>query len=204
MMCGLSAGRKGGSGACCAPVVQSIQIILQQGGPILWALMVLAVMIYTLLFSVWRQLVATRKMVENHAWEKPRSLDSNLPWQAKPPSRRRAERDYATFELDHLAWINRRIPFLTVLISAAPLLGLLGTVAGMLMTFSGMAGAAGGAPIDTISIGISKALLTTQAGLVIAVPAAFFLALIKRRADLAHLELQRQLHTRLASSPATP
>lgn len=166
--------------------------------------MLLAAMIYTLLFSVWRELVATRRLVEHHAWEKVRSLDSHLPWQVKPPSRRRAERDYATFELDNLAWINRRIPFLTVLISAAPLLGLLGTVAGMLITFGGMAGAAGGAPIDTISTGISKALLTTQAGLVIAVPAAFFLALIKRRADLAHLELQRQLHTRLANSPAAP
>lgn len=166
--------------------------------------MLLAVMIYTLLFSVWRQLVETRQMVENHAWEKPRSLDSNLPWQLKPSSRRRAERDYATFELDHLAWIDRRIPFLTILISAAPLLGLLGTVAGMLITFGGMAGATGGSPIDTISTGISKALLTTQAGLVIAVPAAFFLALIKRRADTTHLELQRQLHTRLANQPVTP
>ncbi|MFU8894222.1 MAG: MotA/TolQ/ExbB proton channel family protein [Luteolibacter sp.] len=185
-------------------MLQAIQTVLHQGGPTLWALMVLALMIYTLLFRVWRELVETRRLVANHAWEKPRALNTNLPWQAKPPPRRRAERDYATFELDNLAWINRRIPFLTVLISAAPLLGLLGTVAGMLITFSGMAGEAGGAPIDTISTGISKALLTTQAGLVIAVPAAFFLALIKRRADLAHLELQRQLHTRLANSSTTP
>jgi len=185
-------------------VLPAIQTILNQGGPTLWALLLLAVMIYTLLFSVWRQLLETRRMVENHAWEKPRALDSRLPWQAKPPSRRRAEREYAAFELDHLAWIDRRIPFLTVLISAAPLLGLLGTVAGMLITFGGMAGASGGSPIDTISTGISKALLTTQAGLVIAVPAAFFLALIKRRADTTHLELQRQLHFRLANQPVAP
>lgn len=180
----------------------AIQTILDEGGPTLWALMALAVMIYTLLFSVWRQLVATRRLVANHAWEKPRAVDTNLPWQAKPPPRRRAEREYAAFELDNLAWIHRRIPFLTVLISAAPLLGLLGTVAGMLITFQGMAGASEGAPIDTISTGISKALLTTQAGLVIAVPAAFFLALVKRRAAVTHLELQRQLHTRLARQPA--
>jgi biopolymer transport protein ExbB/TolQ len=166
--------------------------------------MVLAVMIYTLLFSVWRHLVATRKLVANHAWEKPRIVDSSLPWQNKPPPRRRAEREHAAFELDNLAWIQRRIPFLTVLISAAPLLGLLGTVAGMLMTFQGMADAGSGAPIDTISTGISKALVTTQAGLVIAVPAAFLLALVKRRADVIHLELQGQLHTRLARQPATP
>ena len=181
----------------------AILTIFNEGGPILWALMLLAVMIYTLLFSVWRQLADTRRMVENHTWEKHHAIGSRLPWQAQAPDRRLAEREYATFELDNLAWIQRRIPFLTVLISAAPLLGLLGTVAGMLITFQGMAGASGAAPIDTISTGISKALLTTQAGLVIAVPGAFFLALIKRRADVTHLELQRQLHTRLASQPAS-
>ena len=179
----------------------AILSILHEGGPILWALMLLAVMIYTLLFSVWRQLGATQRMVDNHAWEKPSAIGTDLPWQAHAPNRRLAEREYATFELDNLAWIQRRIPFLTVLISAAPLLGLLGTVAGMLITFQGMAGASIGAPIDTISTGISKALLTTQAGLVIAAPAAFALALIKRRADVTHLELQRQLHTRLANQP---
>ena len=185
-----------------APVRHAILTILNEGGPILWALMLLAVMIYTLLLNVWHQLTETHRMVENHTWEKSQSVGSSLPWLGRPPDRRLAEREFAAFELDNLAWIQRRIPFLTVLISAAPLLGLLGTVAGMLITFQGMAGASGAAPIDTISTGISKALLTTQAGLVIAVPAAFCLALIKRRADVTNLELQRQLHTRLASQPA--
>ena len=182
-------------------VRNAIFTIFHEGGPILWALMLLAVMIYTLLFSVWRQLMETHRMVHNHSWEKSRSIKTRLPWQADAPDRRLAEREFATFELDHLAWIQRRIPFLTVLISAAPLLGLLGTVAGMLITFQGMAGASTAAPIDSISTGISKALLTTQVGLVIAVPAAFVLALIKRRVDVTHLELQRQLHTRLANQP---
>ena len=74
----------------------------------------------------------------------------------------------------------------------------MGTVAGMLISFDGLAGSAGGEPIDTISAGISRALVTTQAGLVIAVPAAFLLALLKRQSDSTHLELQRQLHERLA------
>jgi len=185
-------------------MIHSVSTILDQGGPTLWALMALAAMIYALLFSVWRELAITTRLVKDHKWEKHHTLNSNLPWRANPPSRRCAERDCSTFSLDHLAWIDRRIPFLTVLISAAPLLGLLGTVGGMLITFSGMAGETGTAPIDTISHGISKALLTTQAGLVIAVPAAFFLALIKRRADLVNLELQRQLHIRLANQTITP
>ena len=96
-----------------------------------------------------------------------------------------------------MAWVERRLPFLAILISSAPLLGLLGTVAGMLLTFSGMA-AGNQAPIDTISTGISKALITTQAGLVIAIPAAFLLALLKRQAETTHLAMQRKLHETLS------
>ena len=67
----------------------------------------------------------------------------------------------------------------------------------MLVTFGGMASGASSEPIDVISGGISKALVTTQAGLVIAVPAAFLFALIKREAESANLELRRQLHEEL-------
>ena len=98
-----------------------------------------------------------------------------------------------------MARVERRLPFLAVLISSAPLLGLLGTVAGMLVTFAGMA-AGNDAPIDTISSGISTALVTTEAGLVIAIPAAFILALLKRQTETTHLELQKQLHARLAEN----
>ena len=102
-----------------------------------------------------------------------------------------------------MAWVERRLPFLAILVGAAPLLGLLGTVAGMLLTFSGMA-AGNQAPIDTISTGISKALITTQAGLVIAIPAAFLLALLKRSSESTHLEMQKQLHHRLAEGQNLP
>ncbi|MEM7011335.1 MAG: MotA/TolQ/ExbB proton channel family protein [Verrucomicrobiota bacterium] len=74
-------------------------------------------------------------------------------------------------KMDH-HWIKRRIEFCFVLIGAAPLVGLLGTVDGMLKTFSGLSRSTGGgsAPIDAISGGISEALITTQTGLIIAVP----------------------------------
>ncbi|MEM7601053.1 MAG: MotA/TolQ/ExbB proton channel family protein, partial [Verrucomicrobiota bacterium] len=71
---------------------------------------------------------------------------------------------------DDQARVSRRIDFCFVLIGAAPLVGLLGTVSGMLATFSGLAISSGSAPVETISAGISRALITTQTGLVIAVP----------------------------------
>jgi biopolymer transport protein ExbB/TolQ len=167
-------------------MIHAIQQTLHEGGVTLYALLALAIAIYATLFSVWRHLAATRKPIFD--------IDA---------STAETHRAYAAYELDEMAWVERRLPFLTILISTAPLLGLLGTVAGMLVTFSGMA-AGNQAPIDTISTGISKALVTTQAGLVIAIPAAFFLALLKRQAETAHLELQRQLHQTLSRQPDLP
>ncbi len=177
----------------------AIQQTLHEGGLTLWALLLLAVAIYSILFKVWRYLAHTRNLVMNHKWSEQPAVDKTLPWQKTSPTPREIQRSYAAFELDQMAWIERRLPFLAILISSAPLLGLLGTVAGMLVTFGGMA-AGDDAPIDTISTGISTALVTTQAGLVIAVPAAFLLALLKRQTETTHLQLQQQLHTRLAEN----
>lgn len=169
--------------------------ILDEGGPTLGALLVLAVMIYALVFGIWWRGSAIRRRVGQLDWSAPSAAPG------RGSERREIERRFAAFELDEMAWVERRLPFLAVLVAAAPLLGLLGTVAGMLVSFEGLAGGTRGEPIDTISSGISKALVTTQAGLVIAVPAAFFLALLKRQAESTHLELQRLVHRALAVAP---
>ena len=107
-------------------------------------------------------------------------------------------RQFAIFELDRLAWVERRLPFIGVLAGAAPLAGLLGTVSGMLVTFAGLATSSKAQPIDRISVGISEALITTQAGLLIAIPAAFLLALLRSQTQSTHATLQQHLHHALA------
>lgn len=178
-------------------MIQAIQQTLREGGITLWVLLALAVAIYAILYKLWMMLRQTRREVAAGSWLRSHAVDKALPWEQRTPGRREIQRSYAAMELDQMARIERRLPFLTVLVSTAPLLGLMGTVAGMLITFSGMA-LGNAAPIDTVSAGISKALVTTQAGLVIAIPAAFLLGLIKRRAERTHLELQQQLHARLS------
>ena len=85
--------------------------------------------------------------------------------------------------LTRLEVVDRRLPFLYVLINAAPLTGLLGTVAGMLTTFRGLGMASSQPPIDLISQGISQALVTTQAGLIIAIPAYIAAAALRKQRD---------------------
>ena len=70
-----------------------------------------------------------------------------------------------------LPLVDRRITFLSLLVSTAPLAGLLGTVMGMLTTFKGLSTSSGGKTIDFVAGGISEALITTQTGLIIAIPA---------------------------------
>lgn len=76
--------------------------------------------------------------------------------------------------------VNQKITLVSVLITVAPLLGLFGTVIGMLTTFKGLA-VNTGETIDMVAEGIRVALITTQTGLQIAIPGYIFLSLIIRR-----------------------
>jgi biopolymer transport protein ExbB len=78
------------------------------------------------------------------------------------------------------SYLKRRLRFLTVLATSAPLIGLLGTVIGMLQTFDGLS-MQDSYKMDLVASGISQALVTTQAGLLVAIPALAFIHLLQRR-----------------------
>lgn len=83
------------------------------------------------------------------------------------------------------------------LVQIAPLLGLLGTVAGMIETFDSLAEMALFRQSGGIAGGISKALYTTQLGLAVAIPGYFLLAVLERRQHILTsdlLKLQDLLH----------
>ncbi len=67
--------------------------------------------------------------------------------------------------------VDRDLKFIQVAIAAAPLWGLLGTVTGMLTTFDGLAKGGGGEKtMNVVAGGISEALITTETGLMVALP----------------------------------
>jgi biopolymer transport protein ExbB len=80
-----------------------------------------------------------------------------------------------------LANVDQQRRFLYILIGVAPLMGLLGTVTGMLSTFRGMSAGGGTDTVDLIAGGISEALITTQTGLIIAIPAYIIAYLVMKR-----------------------
>ncbi len=93
-----------------------------------------------------------------------------------------------------MAPFERDLRVMKICVGAAPLLGLLGTVTGMLATFGALASGSGGEKtMGLVASGISEALITTETGLVVALPGLFFQYYINRKyerykAFLAHLE----------------
>ncbi len=87
--------------------------------------------------------------------------------------------------------IERRLIFLTTLVAAAPLMGLLGTVIGMLGTFAAISSGGGSETAAKVAEGISEALITTQTGLFIALPGIFLTLIIRRRKHAVEAALAR-------------
>jgi len=88
-------------------------------------------------------------------------------------------RAYAKLEM---ASMERGMFLLGVIVAGAPLIGLLGTVTGLVEVFSQMP-AGGNVDKALFSEGISLALLTTMAGLAIALPTLFFNSYLQRILD---------------------
>lgn len=82
--------------------------------------------------------------------------------------------------LDHKHQLERWLGAIAVTAAVAPLLGLLGTVSGMITTFKLMTLFGAGDP-SAVSEGISEALVTTELGLIVAIPALLAHALMSRK-----------------------
>jgi biopolymer transport protein ExbB len=78
--------------------------------------------------------------------------------------------------------LSRFLSTIAILAATAPLLGLLGTVTGMVSTFDVIA-IFGTGNAKALSGGISKALVTTQCGLLVGIPGLFMSRLLTRRAQ---------------------
>jgi biopolymer transport protein ExbB len=101
---------------------------------------------------------------------------------------------FEEFRRAELRLCDRELGIMRVCVSAAPLLGLLGTVTGMLSTFYALAvGTGGEKTMDMVASGISEALITTETGLIIAFPGLIFLHHLERSQEgysafVSHLE----------------
>jgi biopolymer transport protein ExbB len=78
------------------------------------------------------------------------------------------------------AKLDRGLAFLALSATTGPLLGLLGTVMGMIATFEAISGAGSGDP-KQLAAGISEALVCTATGMAVAIPALLLHAFLGRK-----------------------
>ncbi len=80
------------------------------------------------------------------------------------------------------SFLDEYIPLIKIFAAIAPLLGLLGTVIGMIKTFDVIA-IFGTGNAKAMASGISEALITTQTGLIIAIPGLYMSKFLERRSE---------------------
>jgi biopolymer transport protein ExbB len=171
-----------------------------------WAMIPIAIdaaVLFGLATSVWLRLRAKgHRAVPERIWrlwlEHPAHregpIGALLTVVADAPTLEASAATFAGVRATEIAPFQRDLKLTKVCVAVAPLLGLLGTVTGMLATFSALATGAGGEQtMAAVASGISEALITTETGLVVALPGLFVhyhLARQKERyaAFLAHLE----------------
>lgn len=148
---------------------------IQRAGVIGYVILALGGIALLIVAERFVMLIATRRKIEGE--RAGGSASENNPLgrlrqvvQAHPG----LDADRLTLKLDEVMAIEvprfkRLLPTLAVFATAAPLFGLLGTVAGMIETFESMALFGAGDP-KLVSAGISLALVATELGLVVAIP----------------------------------
>ena len=159
-----------------------------QGGAIGYGILALGA--FGVLMALWRLLVlgnesrVIRRQLKNMGNIRDDNSVGRIVWAA----REQENIDVETLELrlgeavmEEVPRINRHLPLLKIIAAVAPLLGLLGTVTGMIVTFQAITLFGAGDP-RLMAGGISQALITTVLGLCVAIPMLLLHNIVSGRA----------------------
>lgn len=212
-----------------------IQDFLARGGPAIWAIAALSVLTLALiLWKIWRLILmgawaGRRTEAAVRLWEDGfaqdaraalsrrrslraivahRAMQARLGGDFNNTTAREEIRRVASREL---ARARAGLRALDLIATIAPLLGLLGTVLGMITAFQTLQEAGSRADPAALAGGIWEALLTTAAGMAVAIPAGVALAWFESVADNAQRDMEdaatriltRDPHRRHASATDT-
>ena len=143
---------------------------LARGGAILWLIVADALLLYGLLGERVLSLWAPATWRHQRAGELHQLLETH----------HRVGDEAILIGLAEHPELTRHLALIRALVAVAPLLGLLGTVGGIITTFDAIIA---GVPGAGFGGGIAAALITTQLGIAVAVPALLLERLVSRRAE---------------------
>lgn len=164
--------------------------LLLKGGPVMWPLFLCAIVSVWVMFDRYRKLKTVlrdnrgliKEIQTSLKLEQYKSVEDYLKLKNGPVVRlleaALANRNSGREELEHLVEeiaieetpaLSHNLNILDTIITIAPLLGLLGTVTGMIKSFNVVSLAAGGNAPAQITGGVAEALIATATGLAIAI-----------------------------------
>jgi biopolymer transport protein ExbB len=137
--------------------------LVHRGGPVMFAILALSVVLYSRCVKLLLAIRRSSLLYDLRGSAQERQL---------PELRRAREEAHESFRQQRVA--------LGAMIAAAPLLGLLGTVSGMVTTFESISGRSAEKTMEGLAQGISEVLVATESGLVVAIPALLMVHLANR------------------------
>ena len=154
---------------------QAVSRLMDMGGDVLW-------LIAALLFVMW-MLIFERAWYFKSGWKKDAGL-TIATWESRQERQSwSAQQIREKLISESRMQINRYLPVIKTLVALCPLLGLLGTVTGMIEVFNIMA-VTGGGDAKSMAGGVSRATIPTMAGMVAAISGVFantYLTRVARR-----------------------
>lgn len=203
-------------------MLEHILQIWADGGWVMWPLLGVCLMLFVVGLRLWLDLARRQhrrlREADWQRWVRQPELAQGevgeiIRFTTAGRTTEEISQRFAEVSAAELPAIDRRLATLGTLVAAAPLVGLLGTVLGMLVTFQALADGGGGKVTEALADGISQALFPPEVGLCIALPGLLLTHLIRRQrqefeAFLARLESYTIQHFRKTLPPpdrsATP
>ena len=155
-------------------ILDAISSFMQRGGPVLNVIAILLFLKWSLVFErIWYLNTTHKRNVKNTLAE----------WNAREDTISWSAHQIRTMMISKISLdVRSTLPIIEVLVTICPLLGLIGTVTGMIEVFFVMA-VTGGGDAKSMAGGVSKATIPTMAGMVGAISGIFAYNYLKGTVD---------------------
>lgn len=156
---------------------------MERGGPVLPLIAILTFAMWTLIFERFWYFFTEHKVLVKEITDK---------WEGRPERTSwTAHQVRESLVSQAVAKINGSLPLIQTCVALAPLLGLMGTVTGMVAVFDAMANQGGDA--RSMAAGVSMATIPTMAGMVASLSGVFATTVLQRRVDFESEMLEDHL-----------
>tara|TARA_X000000368_G_scaffold382629_1_gene339900 strand:- start:105 stop:638 length:534 start_codon:yes stop_codon:yes gene_type:complete len=155
-------------------ILDAVGTFMQRGGPVLWVIAWLLLIKWSLVFErIWYLNTTHKKNIKTTLAD----------WNARADTRSWSAHQIRTMMISKISLdVRNTLPIIEVLVTICPLLGLIGTVTGMIEVFFVMA-VSGGGDAKSMAGGVSKATIPTMAGMVGAISGIFAFNYLKSKVD---------------------